>query len=274
MDKLKVITFTALCFFMTATVSGAAVLIEDIGTGSGASLNPFNSDITTMASGEAGNYVLLVCSTTADGPNSFLEPSPGDWTLLHEGVCPTGICIQGIWGRFVDAPDGVDTTCSWTQGRFAFSGGTIRYSGVDPENPIINIACSTGTSDPAVAPSIFTEAGSQVARFVTSSLVEDNNDQVDIEQSEFTGFGVNATGGDGINVRTQARSRLFFDTGPTGVELFNITFGESHWTACTIGLRMAVTPIPTMSEWGFMAVAAFMGAAGVWYLRKRQARAS
>jgi IPTL-CTERM motif len=58
------------------------------------------------------------------------------------------------------------------------------------------------------------------------------------------------------------------------VELFDITFGESHWSACTIGIRMAITPIPTMNEWGFITVAAFMGIAGIWFLRRRQAEAT
>ena len=72
---------------------------------------------------------------------------------------------------------------------------------------------------------------------------------------------------------------FFEEAGPTGT--FQLTFSPDgpvpiSWRACTVALRMGTPPviqraIPTMSEWGFMAVAVFMGAAGVWYLRRRQA---
>jgi hypothetical protein len=201
MNKLKLFSLSTFFLMFFTMFSGAVVLIEDVETGSEVSLNPFNSATVPTGVGETGNYVLLACSTTAEGANIFLDPAPGGWTLLHQGVCPTGACIQGIWGRFVDTAESEDITCGWTENRFAFTGGTFRYSGVDTDNPIINIGCAVRTSDPAVAPSIFTETQSQVARFVTSTLVENGDEPVDIEQNEFSGFNTNATGGDGINIK-------------------------------------------------------------------------
>jgi hypothetical protein len=42
---------------------------------------------------------------------------------------------------------------------------------------------------------------------------------------------------------------------------------------CVVTLRMATTPIPTMSEWGLIAFATFAGIAGFWFLRRRQVTA-
>jgi hypothetical protein len=53
--------------------------------------------------GSPGNYSIIGCATAAQGPDSFNNPTPGLWTEIDNGECGgSGICILGIWGKFLD----------------------------------------------------------------------------------------------------------------------------------------------------------------------------
>ena len=127
----------------------------------------------------------------------------------------------------------------------------------------------------ATAPSINTVAGSQVARIYTYRNFDfegtmDSNFNNDVEGS----FISIATLGDVSTVSQQGETELFLVDGPTGTASIDVGF-DAEWRACTIALRMVPQPrsIPTMSEWGLIAFAAFAGIAGIWYLRRRRVTA-
>jgi hypothetical protein len=126
----------------------------------------------------------------------------------------------------------------------------------------------------AIAPSVETVAGSQVARIYTyrnftSQITDDFNSNNDIMGS-FTSLAAVSS----INVNMQATTELVLVDGATGEASIDAG-SNAQWIACTIALRMAPQPrnVPTMSEWGLIAFAAFVGIAGFWFLRRRQVTA-
>ena len=276
MDRIKLFSIATLLFLLSSGYSGAVVLIESADGDPQAQSNPeFSSATLQTGQGSAGNFAIITCATTAFGPNQFLDPAPGEWTSLSQEFCAGNNCIQGIWTSFLDTPDSEEITCAWTDPQNVFAGTAIRYTGVDTENPIIDIACSEGSGDTAVAPSILTETKSQVLRIFSGSAVSGNDADEAIVNNravENDEFGAGASVGVDLQIETQGESNLAFFSGLTGTAEHTF-FETDHWVACTIGIRMQPTePIPTMSEWGFVAIAVFMGAAGVWYLRRRQAQ--
>ena len=274
----KIILFGILFLFVFASVndSSATVLVVD------GNQNSF-SDETAFSSGtvenggqsgddEAGDYVIVACATNGEGPNTFNTPTPGNWTLLDTGACDNDtFCLHGIWGGFTDTANVEEITCSWGVPHFVFVAGTFRYRDVDVNNPIIDVACDAGTSDEIVAPSINTEHGAQVAVIGTYSFPEGFQCNFLDEQFTFAGFFACAFAGM-ENVSMDGFTETTFFEGPTGEATLDL-FEVADWRACTIGLRMApiLRNIPTLSEWGFLAFAGFLGLAGIWALRRRQA---
>ncbi len=128
----------------------------------------------------------------------------------------------------------------------------------------------SGASVIATAPSVETVAGSQVARIYTARNLEslvtddfnDNDDEVGIFQS--------VASVSSVNVIVAGITQLVLVDGPTGELPIDVGL-NAEWRACTIALRMVpvVRNIPTMSEWGLIAFAAFVGIAGIWFLRRR-----
>ncbi len=76
------------------------------------------------------------------------------------------------------------------------------------------------------------------------------------------------------NVIVLGVTQLVLVDGPTGEAPIDVGL-NAEWRACTIALRMVpvVRNIPTMSEWGLIAFAAFVGIAGIWFLRRRRVTA-
>jgi exosortase sorting signal-containing protein len=275
MNKFKFLSFSLFLLLLSASYSSAVVLVQDDNSEAEGGLATSGPIVT--GTGQAGNYVLLACSTTSDGANQFVDPAPGDWTSIIQEDCASNSCILGVWGRFVDTADSENITCSWSEPQNVFTAGTIRYSGVNTQEPIIdNIACSQGSGNIATAPSIVAFSKSQVVRIAGGTQVEDNNEGgvapenlvLDGGESGFfsgTSFFMGDTGAiEGI-------SELLFTSGPTGTFDIELNNSVDRWVACTLAIQMEATTIPTLSEWGFIAVAAFLGISGVWFLRRKQA---
>ena len=264
-----------------STESYATVVVEDARSNN---IEDGEAFIGTIASGagQEGDYEIVTCAVTTERGNSFNLPSPGSWTELDNGPCdpPIAECSHGIWGRFTNNPSSEDITCSWTmdgEGGRVFVAGSFRYSEVDPADPIIDVACNSGSDRGnnviATAPSIITEAGSQVIRIYTYR-------NFDIDPSGNSSFN-NSTSGSfiatsslsstRIHINNAGSTNLMLEGGPTGIEQIG-TGSDSVWRACTIALRMVPLPrnVPTMSEWGLIGFAAFTGIAGIWYLRRKQ----
>ena len=278
---IQVLPLLLLTVSFFTSEAGAVIEVEDLEANIRfTSGDPFNSAIVDTGSGSPSDYELIACAVVdPNESNNFLPPSPGDWTTLDTGECGGSFsCIGGVWGRFTDSVDSEEITCSWTEPNFVFAGGSMRLSGVDAD-PIIAIACDTGTdSNEAIAPSVETEAGSFVARIYTFTPLT----IPDLEPSTFISFGPEEIRFEGISLNTfqliasNGIGEFFEEAGPTGTDSL-VFVAPISWRACTIALRMGIPPveprpIPTLNEWGFMAVAVFMGAAGVWYLRRRQAQ--
>ncbi len=222
---LPVLIFLILFSFNFAK---ADVLIEESAS-STVEADALVLDMADIATGEgqAGNYVLFSCATANDLGNTFNDPTPGTWEELDEGACGDDgrLCRHGIWGGFVADPNDEDITCSWTELASVFAAGSIRYSGADPDNPIIDVECNTGLGTELTAPSIITEAGSQVVRVYTSSALTQSGPAINPaittnaipadtwEESVFSPF---------QNVSSEGRSVLTTEAGPTGTSMINV----------------------------------------------------
>lgn len=268
MKKLVVVSIALFFVSLSLNISYANVLVEDVDVATDVGSLPNTVQVET-GMGQSGNYVLIACSTFSNGANDFTPLTPGMWSLLDSGHCDAGsTCIQGIWGNFTDNPNNEDITCSSTQGTSTFVAGSFRYSGVDSDDPIIDVECDAGTSLTPTAPSIFAEGGSQVVRLYTwvrleqMEMVETNSDTT----GSFTG-GRNS--GEG-NITIRGRSSLTSATGPTGTAVLDSLPGVvSDWRACTLAIRMQPRVVPTLSEWGIGAFVILLGAASLWALRRR-----
>ena len=277
--KLLFLPIIALFLLIISFETQANVLVDDADSASLVvqALAIMSADVPT-GSGLVGDYQLIACGVTTDNGNTFTaDPMPGTWMELDTGACDgNGNCIQGIWGRFTDNPASEDIACSWAFPSQVFVGGSFRYNEVDPIDPIIAVACDfgegQGSNVMAIAPSIETVAGSQVARIYTyrnfsGTPTGDSNINDDTTGS----FIANALADTITNVNMQGETELVLVDGPTGTA--SIDAGEvAEWRACTIALRMVADPrmVPTMSEWGLISFAAFAGIAGFWFIRRRQ----
>ena len=278
MIRQIVFTFLFLPLFVFGGISQANVLVDDADSDTEVTDNGgfLTADVPT-GSGMMGDYMLISCGVTSDNGNVFELPTPLTWTELDQGECGQGICSHGIWGGFIDDVASIDITCEWSIPADVFAAGSFRYNEVDPIDPVIAVACDSGfdfgENIMATAPSVETIAGSQVARFYTYRNFDFNPTMDNNFNDDTTGNYLSIATLGQVTVSQQGTTELVLVDGPTGEASINAGF-DAQWRACTIALRMApiapVRNIPTLSEWGFMAVAVFMGAAGVWYLRRRQ----
>jgi len=279
MRNLLFLPILMLVLICSVNFSSANVLIENSNSNSRVSLELgfFSGTIDTSA-GNEGDYVLFSCAAfNAESSSLFNSPAPGLWTELDEGSCGGGgkFCRHGIWGGFVNTPDNQEITCSWTNESNVFVAGSMRYSNVDPINPIIDVACNTGVGGIAISPSIITEAGSQVIQIFTAGSPTENENRSSDPQIQLNASEENSwlAGVDGIFqvLDTMANSRLVLQDGPTIPDSIPVN-SQAEWRACTIALRMApdLRDVPTMSEWGLISFAAFAGIAGFWFIRRRQ----
>ncbi len=281
MTRSIILPFLLLTVLILTLDTQANVLVDDADSSVEVDQNEaFTSAIVPTGSGMEGDYQLIACAVSADQGNTFGDPTPGTWTELDTGACNegNGVCIHGIWGRFTDNPASENITCSWDFPSFVFAAGSFRYNEVDPIDPIIAVECDSGqefgANVMAVAPSIETIAGSQVARIFTyrnfNSLVTDDFNSNNDTMGSFTSLAAVTS----VNVNMQGTTELVLVDGPTGEASIDAGL-DAEWRACTIALRMApeipIRNVPTMSEWGFIAFAAFLGISGVWFLRRKQA---
>lgn len=281
--KLLFLPIFVIALFFLSSVSQADVSIVDIESDIRfSSQAPFDNGAVSTGSGNVGDYVILGCGVVDPNElNEFLPPTPGNWTILDSAPCGGNFsCIGSAWGSFVDTPNSEEINCNWSEDNFVFAGGSMRFSGVDADNPIIGVACATGTGETiATAPSIQTEAGSFVVRIYTFNPLTIPN----LSPSTFASLGPGNDGNiqyDSISLNTfqfigsDGLADFFADAGPTGTRDLTFTEAPISWRACTIALRMGTPPpaptVPTMSEWGMITFAAFAGIAGFWFIRRRQ----
>jgi hypothetical protein len=250
--------------------------------------------------GQAGNYLLLTCGAFKNPPaNAFNPPAPAIFTELDTENCGnSNTCMEGIWGGFTNNLASENLTCNTIGASLLFTAATLRYSNVNTMNPVIGIQCSEGNGLLATAPSIMTEAGSQVVRIFTSFAFTENLTNNITVNPQTASFSSEATV-DGAQVSSIGSSTFFNSAGPTGTADQAYVGSFRDWRACTIALRMEPAPptmppptlppptdppptiipppsstsIPTLSQWGHLSIAIFAVLIGVWFLRRHKARA-
>ena len=166
--NLLFISIILLTIFLNTAISKSDVLIENGGINSfkAAGIPGVMQLDVASGSGQAGDYIVLTCGAFGvSSNNSFSAPSPAIFTERDTENCGNNnLCIEGIWGGFTNNPASEDITCTTTGTSIIFNATALRYSNVDTMNPVIGISCSEGNDFLAIAPSIETEAGSQVVR--------------------------------------------------------------------------------------------------------------
>jgi exosortase sorting signal-containing protein len=276
------ISLATLVVILISTVqSNAEILIEDSD-----SFEIEGTDITqsvfSSGSGQPNDFILFACNTTTDGSNSFNEPvlaNPNGATLnlVDFGNCQgESGCMMGIWSIFTTNPDSTDITCSWNDPKTVATAIGVRFSGVDFNDPIADYACDTGTGNQMTAPSVIAEDNSQVARIFTSSRFFD----LEAEQAEEQNS-VNSTIGISRSASTDTEAIVMVyvsspvEAGPTGERITKTGDETSVWRACTVVMRgqgpSIIKPIPTLSEWGLMAMAGILGLVGFFFVARRKA---
>jgi len=278
----KLILFSVLSLFVISFQAYGDVLVKDTRTSSISTNIPASvssGDIET-GDGEAGNYVVIVCANDNGGSNNFNEPIPDGWTELDEGLCGGNLCGHGIWGKFFDNPNSESISCTWSPDSILFAAGSIRYEGVDAMNPVVGVACNSGSGVIAVAPSIDTLPGSQVLRVFTSgfSLVSqmnaDNSPTTRLD-GDISGNFLAQAGTLEFNraLTTRGMSDLNEHGGPTGEAEFDHSLSVD-WRACTISIGMLnERNVPTMNEWGLISMAGVLGIIGLFAIQRRKAKA-
>lgn len=265
----------AVCLFpIPASFSNAITLVSTDASGA---FGPQTEFSLLISDGFTNDFVVFMCGTFSDGGNAFLNPTPDDWTTLTAGTCGgSGNCLQGIFAGTAPSAGDFFATCRWTDTISAVTAGAFRYRGVDPETPVIDVACDTGAIPPIIAPSVVTEANSVVIRTFTQGavLLEPFNAPAQVLESQFQSVTVS----DNQLVNLLGTSFAFEEGGPTGeLDFADLPNGagiqpSAGWRACTIALRgidVSPDPIPTLSEWGFIVFIALTGVVSIWALRRR-----
>ena len=268
MNKIKLALLTVFLISVSAGSSHAVITAQD------STLRVVDDELgfaqvsdIESPNGEVGDFMIMTCGLNNEGQDiTFLPATPG-WTTQNQDDCGQENCFLGLFTRFSDSTGGENNNCSWDELVTLFAGGILRYSGVDPENPIIDFECQSGTTDPAVAPSIITEDNSAVIRiFLVNGIVE----TFDFDFGTFAGQASN----EGEFLSTNAFGQPFEEGGETGT--FEAGIQSQSWRACTMALRMGAGPpsvrnVPTLSEWGLIAMAGALGIVGLLAVRRRMA---
>ncbi len=270
--KLLFLPIFVLSLFFISSVSQADVEIVQM-TGNSRSDPGFTSSIVEIGPGD-GDYDLIVCGIETDGANPFELPTPGSWDELDNGTCVGPLCQMGIWGRENLDPSSEDINCNWQDGTRGFAAGSIRYRGVDTDNPIIDMACSEFDGQDLVIDSVSSEPGAQIVLLntvVTTGSESGQNITFTPESGQIT---IVRVFDDNRIIFLIASSALDptgqgFEGGPVFIPPVDI------WEVrqCVLSLRMATRMVPTMSEWGLISFAAFAGIAGIWYMKRRRVNA-
>ncbi len=261
-----------LLVLFSVNFANANVLIEDARVNTDSDDGGITSGVIDTGSGGIGDYELIVCGIDTVGPNPFNAPSPGSWNEIDNSTCFLPDCQIGVWGRFSDSQNSEEVTCSWGNDSEAFVAGSIRYSNVDKDNPIIDSACTEIEGQNIVIRPVSSERGAQlvgIQLFVGPSGFP-TGEFVEFDEFEAFFAGV-LDSGQGNLLIMFAESEL--DENGDGFPGFSAPLPTIGSKFCVVSLRMAPTTIPTMSEWGLIAFAAFVGIAGIWFLRRRQVAA-
>jgi len=274
MKRLLLLPLIALFTIAFVHTSNANVLIEDVRTNSDVD-GGITSGFIDTGSGRGGDYELIACGIDTDGSNPFNAPSPGSWNEINNSTCFQPDCQLGLWGRFSDSPNSEEVTCSWGDDSVAFVAGSIRYSNVDRDNPIIDSGCSEFVDGNFVIPAVSSEPGAQL---VTIQIFRVQGD-LTVSEIEFDEFSAEFTevvtfidDGDKVLAILGASEIDENGEGFPGIE-FPLQQDIFAAKFCVVSLRMQPRVVPTMSEWGLISFAAFAGIAGIWYLRRRQVAA-
>lgn len=258
-----VLSILAFFVLLSAPADARMILVGD-GANNDADFGGTEGTVELFSEDAPGNLDVVVCSTFSTGTNNFLLPSPGDWSPAAESSCGGGSCILGIYTRTAGAGPG-ETTCRWEQSTDVFTAAILRYAGADADDPVIASACTSEVSGVLTAPSVVTEANSTVIRvFALGGDIFFLPNQEIIEAVFFTAA-ISATDQFslilGISSYVPAAGETEELVFPIGIQI--------PWTACTVALRGASTPIPAMSEWGLVAFAGAAGIASLLFIRRR-----
>lgn len=229
----------------------------------------------TIESGDGGALEMIFCGIPSEGSNPFNLPTPGSWNEINNSTCSLDRCQSGIWWRTTSPGNSEEITCSWGDDSVSLVNGSIRFSNVDQENPIIDYACSEVVGNNLVIDSVSSEPGAAlvtVSQFTSGGTIPGGGDTFTdiLSEGSIVGFLSGAVGDNEDNILLTVEAGI--DEDGEGFSGVTVPIGETEqgFKLCLITIRMQTETIPTMSEWGFLAVAVFMGAAGVWYLRRRQ----
>ncbi|MGB2693234.1 MAG: hypothetical protein WBB48_11700 [Thermodesulfobacteriota bacterium] len=299
-----------LTVFLNTDISKSDVLIENGGISrfAAAGIPGIMSLDVVSGAGQSGDYILLTCGSFKNPPvGTFNTPDPAIFTELDTNSCgSSNICIEGIWGGFTNNPGSEILTCNTSGASLLLTAGTLRYSNVDPMNPVIGISCNEGNGLLATAPSIATEAGSQVVRIFTSFAFTEEISNDIMFNPQAANFTSESTI-DGVQVSSIGSSTFFNSAGATGTADQSYVGSARDWRACTIALRMEpapptptpvpptptptptitpptdtptptptiipppdVTSVPTLGQWGHLSVGIFAVLIGVWFLRRHK----
>lgn len=279
--------FLALIFFLTFSFSASSKaeieLVNGFAGGDSDEAAPFSEGFFELPAGPPGSFELVVCATSSTGSNTFLDPSPGSLDTISVASCqpsPLGTCVAGIWGQSTSSPDYRDGLCRWTDPTTVYVAGVFRWTGVDLDEPVLDMQCNTGAGQVATAPSINIDEGSGIVRVFTFgvSFTEQLITANEVLQGSISSLAISESPGSLQGAFLRELASVAEESGPTGAFTVNLAEeigdpeAQAPWRACTIGLR-AVTfsakPIPTMSEWGMGVFAALTAAASLWALRRR-----
>ena len=270
--KIRLILITVFVITLSASVSNAVITFQDADTVEQALFT--NQIQINSPNGQAGDFELLACSSADFGMVAFNNAAPG-WNTEDIGSCGGQLCIMGIFSKFDNTQGGQTNTCSWNPSTPVSVAGILRYSGVDTNDPIINMQCSASTSIIAVAPNIATEDNSVVIRVITA-----NSEIESLPDFDFGTYNAVAEEADGM-VAQAATAQPFPNAAATGTFQAPLFF-TAPWTACTIAIRMSTEPppptitplgarnVPTISAWGLIATAAVIGVIGFIAIHRRK----
>lgn len=285
MNRIIFLPLVLLLLLPTFQKSYADVLIDSSNIGGIGGQITFNEALVSLFEGNSENFILFSAVTFADGPNSFNLPAPGTWTQYSEQSCAGGNCIHGIWGGYTGNGFIGNIVYSWTDPQYTAVGGYFRYTGVDSLNPVIEVACDTGTGSLATAPSVTTEPNSQVVRFYTTTRVGSANAVAGSQESDNPANQTNELPFDdtismsvfspaaGFGSQMIGESEFFLNGGDSGTQTVELEPDNLGWSACTVGLRMQTRNVPTLSEWGLIALASVMGIIGFMVIRRKNVTA-
>ncbi len=276
MKELVVIAMLIASGIVLPTSSKAKIVLQ------GQTNIHFSGLITEMSldspSGEAGDFEVFSCGIQANGINSINDSTP-NWNPINIGGCAGAPdCMLGIWSKFSEDSEGVTNTCSWTFNSNESFPEIFRYSGVDPDAPIISSSCSTGMSLLPTTPSINTEENAVVIRYILTNGNVPN--EIENLPDFFNDLGTFIVGtiGEGEN----ALFTLIYGEASTATGLaapVQVLLDESaSWRACSISLRAAagaqpqISEVPTLSEWGLISLAILLGIVGFIFIERRKAK--